>query len=424
VTSLPLVEKRAIGGAVALRLLGAWFAVALTAWIAAAVAAIFAAPDLAAARPWADAPVLATHLLALGVLPFAVAGASFHLLPVMLRNDLPSERALWAALGLLLAGPLVAVGLGVESEPLVRVGAAVVAAGLAIVLWELGTVVVRSPSGRMLIASRTGVALSLFHAAAALALGALVFAAEDGPVGGVSHARWLLVHLHVALLGWLALLVVAVGRTLVPMLALSATPERRSRPAEELLLTGGLWLLAAGIAAGSRWLELAGAAFAVLALARFALAVGRSLGRRRGPLEAPLAHVAAGIVFLVEAVVLGVVAVFRGDARVATAYVTVLLVGWGGGVVIGHVGKLLSLSVWVWWPPGPRPKQAELYPRRTGLAQAALFALGVQLLVAGTLAASSAAATAGAVALFASALLAAAGAATTWRRRADYSRSR
>jgi hypothetical protein len=92
--------------------------------------------------------------------------------------------------------------------------------------------------------------------------------------------------------------------------------------------------------------------------------------------------------------------------------------------VIGHVGKLLSLSVWVWWPPGPRPKQAELYPRRTGLAQAALFALGVQLLVAGTLAASSAAATVGAVTLLVSALLAAAGAATTWRRRADYSRSR
>jgi hypothetical protein len=410
VKELPLQEKRAIGGAVALPLLGAWFAVALAGWIAAAAATVAAAPDLAAARPWAEAPVLATHLLALGVLPFAVAGASFHLLPVMLRNDLPSQRALWPALGLLLAGLAVAGGLAAESEPAVWIGAALVAAGLAIVLWELGTVVVRAPRGRMLIASRTGVALSLFHATAALVLGGIVFDAA-----GVTHQRLLLVHLHVALLGWLALLVVAVGRTLVPMLSLSATPERRSLPVEELLLTAGLWVLAAGLAAHLRGLELAGAALAVAALARFAFAVGRPIARRRGPLEAPLAHVAAGLVFLIEAVVLGVVAVLGGSVRVATAYVVLLLLGWAGGVVIGHVGKLLSLSVWVWWPPGPRPKQHELYPRRTGLAQAALFALGVQVLVAAILAGSRVAATVGAAALLASSLLAAVGAAATWR---------
>jgi hypothetical protein len=223
------------------------------------------------------------------------------------------------------------------------------------------------------------------------------------------------VHLHVALLGWLALLVVAVGRTLVPMLSLSATPPRRSLPIEELLLTAGLWLLAAGLATGVRALELAGGALAVLALGRFAFAVGGSIGRRRGPLEAPLAHVAAGLVFLVEAVVLGVVAVLGGSVRVVTAYVVLLLLGWAGGVVIGHVGKLLSLSVWVWWPPGPRPKQHELYPRRTGLAQAALFAVGVQVLVVAVLAGSRAAATVGAAAVLASAVLAAAGAALTWR---------
>jgi hypothetical protein len=417
VKELTLQEKRAIGGAVALPLLGAWFAVALAGWIAAAAAVVAAAPDLAAARPWAEAPVLATHLLALGVLPFAVAGASFHLLPVMLRNDLPSQRALWPALGLLLAGLAVAGGLAAGSKPAVWIGAALVAAGLAIVLGELATVVVRAPHGRMLIASRTGVALSLFHATAALVLGAIVFDAV-----GVAHQRWLLVHLHVALLGWLALLVVAVGRTLVPMLSLSATPERRALPVEELLLTAGLWILAAGLAADLRALELAGAALAVVALARFALAVGRPIGRRRGPLEAPLAHVAAGLLFLVEAVVLGVVAILGGSVRVTTAYVVLLLLGWAGGVVIGHVGKLLSLSVWVWWPPGPRPKQHELYPRRTGLAQAALFAAGVQVLVAAILAGSSPAATVGAAALLASSLLAAAGAATTWRRRGVYSR--
>jgi hypothetical protein len=339
----------------------------------------------------------------------------------MLRTDLPSQRALWPALALLLGGFPTAVGVAREVEPLVWVGAALLAAGLAIVVAELGALVVRAPGGRMLIASRLGVALSLFHAVAALVLGAIVFGA-DGPVAGVSHDRWLLVHLHVALVGWLALLIVAVGRTLVPMLALSTTAPRRARPAEELLLTAGLWLLLAGIAADVVAVELVGAAIVLAALARFAVAVGRPLVRRRGPLEAPLAHVAAGFVFLVEAAVLGFVGIVDGSVRVVTAYVLLLLLGWAGGVVIGHVGKLLSLSVWVWWPPGPRPKQHELYPRRTGLVQAGLFALGVQVLVAGVLAGSRATVTAGAASLLGSALLAAAGAATTWRRRGIYSR--
>jgi hypothetical protein len=59
-------------------------------------------------------------------------------------------------------------------------------------------------------------------------------------------------------------------------------------------------------------------------------------------------------------------------------------------VTLGHLGKLLSLSAWTWWPPGPRPKQAELYPRRIWLAEAIVFAVGIELLLNGVLAGSEA----------------------------------
>ena len=95
-----------------------------------------------------------------------------------------------------------------------------------------------------------------------------------------------------------------------------------------------------------------------------------------------------------------------------------LLLGWAGGVTLGHIGKLLSLSLWVWWPPGPRPKQSALYPRRMWLAEAAVFTAGVELLAAGALAGSSAVARAGASVLVVAAALAAGGAAFTWSRRA------
>lgn len=390
---------------------------ALAYWLAATVTAIVAAPDLAAGRPLDSAPVLAVHLVTLGLLPFAVSGASFHLLPVMLRNDLPSQRALWFALLLLGGGLLVASGLGRSAEPAVWAGAAMVACGLGIVLAEVLMLVARAPRGRALIASRLGVGLSCVHVVAALCLGAVIFS-KDAPFAGISYGRWLLIHLHVALLGWIALLIITVGRNLGPMLAQAPAAAPRARPLDELALTAGLWLLLAGIATESRPLTLAGAVVVVLTLGRFSKLVIRTARMRRGPLEAPLVHMLVGGVFLAQAAGFGLAIAAGADSvHMVCGYVVLLLVGWAGGVVLGHIGKLLSLSVWVWWPPGPRPKQAELYPRTLGLAAAAAFAVGVESLAIGAFTDLPTLARAGAGVLCGSALLSIAGAALTWQRR-------
>lgn len=416
--SLPLTERRAVGGPVARGLLATYFGVALGLWLAATVAAIVAAPDLAAGQPLEPSPVLAVHLVALGLLPFAVSGASFHLLPVMLRNDLPSQRALWVALLFLAGGLPVASGLGRSAESAVWVGAAMVACGLGIVLAELLTLLARAPSDRTLIASRLGVGLSCVHVVVALCLGALIFS-KDAPFGGLSYGRWLLIHLHVALLGWIALLIVTVGRNLGPMLAQAPAAPPRTWPLDELALAAGLWLLLAGIGTETRPLTLAGAVIVVLTLARFALLMLRVAQTRRGPLEAPLVHLLVGGLFLAQAAGVGLAIAAGADSvHMVCGYVVLLLVGWAGGVVLGHVGKLLSLSLWVWWPPGPRPKQAELYPRSLGLAATAAFAVGVESLAIGAFIENAALARAGASVLCASALLSLAGATLTWHRRA------
>lgn len=412
---LPLADRRAVGGPVSTALLGSYFGVALLAWLAATGAAVAAAPDLAAGDPFAPDVLLVVHLVALGTLPFAVAGACFHLLPVMLRNDLPSQRALWLALPLLCGGFVVAAGVARDSGPAVWLGAATLAAGLTLVVATIAVLVARAPRARTLVASRVGVGLSCAHAVVALALGAVLF---HGSVTGHAFLHALVIHLHVALLGWIALLVLAVGRTLAPMLALAPAAPARSRPWEELGLVAGLWLLVGGLAAGARAPTIAGGAVALAACARFAALVLRTARLRRGPLEAPLAHVLAGALLLAQAAAFGFAAAAGvGGLRLMTAYVVLLLGGWAAGVVVGHVGKLLSLSVWVWWPPGARPKQADLYPRRVGLASAASFAVGVETLALATLAGSAAAARAGAAAGCLSAVLALSGAATTWRRR-------
>jgi len=98
------------------------------------------------------------------------------------------------------------------------------------------------------------------------------------------------------------------------------------------------------------------------------------------------------------------------------AYVILLLLGWAAGVTLGHLGKLLALSLWVWWPPGPRPKQSALYPRRVWLAEAVTFACGVEVLAVGALAANRAVTVVGAALLIGAALLGATGAGLTWSR--------
>jgi hypothetical protein len=131
-----------------------------------------------------------------------------------------------------------------------------------------------------------------------------------------------------------------------------------------------------------------------------------------------VAHVAAGLILLLEAAVLGLGAStgLIAGRRAAIAAVVLLGLGWAAGVVLGHLGKLVSLSGWGSWPPGPRPKQADLYPRRVWQVEAVLFAVGVQALAVGIVLESEAVARAGALALVAAAAAALVGAATTVRR--------
>lgn len=406
-----------VGRPAGARLVAGYFGAALTCWAAAAVVLLLAARDLAAGGFAAPDVLLALHLVALGFLPLAVTGAALHVLPTLLRNDATAWRGR-LALPLLCAGPALAVGIAHDLDAVVWPTAAAETVGFALVAWELVSLAVRAPSGRMLLASRSGIVLSTLHAAAALVFGGALAAREWRPLWGIPHERAIAIHLHLAALGWLTLLLLAVGRTLGPMLAMAPAAPRRRAPSEELILTGGLWLLLVGLALGRRSLELPGAALVLVAVGRFALLMAGVARRHRLDVpEGPLLHLATGLFFGLQAAVLGVGMLLGLEVtpRRLVAYVCSLLVGWAAGATLGHLGKLLSLSAWTWWPPGPRPKQAALYPAGIWLAEAIAFALGVEAVVDGVLAGSHGAVAAGGVLLVGSAALALAGASFTVR---------
>jgi hypothetical protein len=389
---------------------------ALLGWLAAAVVLVLAAPALADGAIASTRTILAAHLVGLVLFPFAVAAAVLQLLPVMLRNDPPRRGHRPLVLVLLAAGAPLAAAVALEKPVLVAVFAALLAGGLALLLGELALLIRRAPRGKRIVVDRLAVALAGTNAALAFALGA-VAAAEEGPEPlGVPYERFLLIHLSFALVGWLTVLIAAVGRTLVPMLGLAASAGPRRVPGAELTIVGGLWLYVAGLAVPADALVAAGILVMLAGLVPVARLFLRTAGAGTiGVREGPAAHAAVGLCFLAQAALLGLAAAagLVPERRAAIAAVLLLGLGWAAGMIVGHLGKLVSLSAWGSWPRGPRPRQAELYPRRPWQAEVVLLAAGVQLLAAGIFFEAGAVARTGAVLLAASAAAALAGAGTT-----------
>jgi hypothetical protein len=395
------------------------YLVAFAGWVAAAVLLLDSAEELTGLSVSGTGPVGAAHAIGLVFFPFAVAAAVWQLLPVMLRNDPARPRLRWLVLALLAAGVPLAVGVATGRDVLAAFGSVLLAAGLALLLAELASLVRGAPGGRLLVVSRPAVALAGAHAAAAFALGAVVLS-DGGPEPlGIPYERLLLIHLSLALIGWLTVLIAAAGRTHVPMLGLSAAARPRRAPFAELTLVAGLWLFVGGVADSSDALVGLGVLLMLVGLAAPArLFVRVAASGRIGVREGPVAHVAIGLVFLAQAAVLalGAAAGVFSDRRAAIAGVLFLGVGWAVGVIVGHAGKLVSLSGWGSWPPGPRPKQAELYPRVGWQLESVLFALGVELLALGVLVDADSLARAGGAMLVAAALVALGSAVETVRR--------
>jgi len=406
-----------VGRPAPVALVASYFGAALLCWLAAAAALVAAAEQLANEGLASQEVLLAVHLVGLAFLPLAVTGAALHVLPTLLRNDVTVWRG-WAALPLLCAGPVLAYAIAHDLDTTTWLAAAAVALGFVLVAWEVAALVARAPRGRMLLASRFGVAASTFHAGAALVVGAALADRRFTPLFGIPHDRVIAIHLHLAVIGWLTLLIVTVGRTLTPMLSLAPAEPRRRLPVEELVLTAGLWLLVLGLALGWRAMIAVGALLVLGAVVAFAVLTAR-IGRqhRLEGLEGPLTHVVTGVFFLLQATILGLGMVFGLDPSPSRlmGYVTALLLGWAAGVTLGHLGKLLSLSAWTWWPAGPRPKQAALYPRPIWLAEAILFAVGVEMLLNGVLRGAEVRTLVGALILVGSALTACVAATVTLR---------
>lgn len=410
---LPLL---AIGKPASWRVVAPAFLAALAGWVASATALLVSAGAMARLQTWDRGVLLAVHLAGLVVFPYAVAGGAWHSLPTMLRTMLAGSRRLTATLVLLLGGPVLAVAVSRHNASLAWAAGTALVAGVALLAAGVVSLVVRAPRNRMLVASRFGVVAAVVHGALAFLLGAVLFESRSAEIAGIEHDRLLLVHLLLAVVGWLVLLLMTVGRVLAPMLVMAPAPPARRFPLAEMALVAALWPALVGLALGLRALAFAGTVALAAVLAVFGWSMVRAAVRGRlGLREGPLAHALIGMVALLQAAAVALLGLggVLDERRAAVAVGVLLLAGFAVSVLVGFAGKLLGLSAWANWPPGPRPKQGAFYPRRAWQAEILVFAVGSEAVAAGVLFRSVVTVRIGAGLLVAAALLALAGGVAT-----------
>lgn len=162
-------------------------------------------------------------------------------------------------------------------------------------------------------------------------------------------------HLHIAIVGWAAMMFVGLAYRLIPMIVPTAMPKGASIAMSAILIESGLAVLVHALLRGSRW-TVAGAMLIVAGLAAFVVHVRLALKQKLPPpaaLPRPdwatrQTHVA--LLWLLVAAVLGPVlsAGGTGDWRIGAGwwYGVAGLVGFLAQVIAGMQGRLVPMYAW------------------------------------------------------------------------------
>jgi hypothetical protein len=236
-------------------------------------------------------------------------------------------------------------------------------------------------------ATWAAIALAITFLTSTLGIGVILLHNLHTGFLAAARVHLLAVHLHVAIIGWALMMIVGVSHRLLPMFLLAHGVDVRWTGRSLSLLAAGVPLLAVGIIMQLTPVSWAGVALLELGVACFirqAYAFYRARVKRTLDIGMRFATTAIG--FQVVSALLGVaVLAAGGHGRIATAYVTI---GVLGGIVLFIVGffyKIVPLLAWTAHYRGrmgkaPVPTVAETFSTRAAQVQLALMASAIALL--------------------------------------------
>lgn len=372
-----------------IRLAGEHFVAAMLYLVAGTVGLVWIAPDLAVGAYLSPHVAGVTHLFTLGWLTTTILGALYQLLPVALgapvRSKLLGHVSFWT---LAPGAGLFACGVASGITMLHHTGLALVATGVLLAVGNIGSTL---PLARHRDVTWAAIAIALSFLTSTLVLGIILL--HNLHTGFIADARIrvLSTHLHVALVGWALTMMVGVSNRLLPMFLLARDVDTRWNRRSIALLATGVLALAFGLVLRIAVVTVLGAALLDAGVACFvwqAHLFYRASVRKK--VDVGMRFAACALAFLVVSAVLGSTLLWAGVAHIqlATAYITVGLLGGIVLFVIGFFYKIVPLLAWSARYRGrmgkePVPTVAQMFSPRIAHGQLAFMALGVTLLAAG-----------------------------------------
>ncbi|HEX7122404.1 MAG TPA: hypothetical protein VF178_08555 [Gemmatimonadaceae bacterium] len=395
-----------------IRLAGEHFAAATFYLLAGSLGLIWIAPELAAGNYFSPRVAGITHLFTLGWITTTIFGALHQLLPVALGAPIRWPRLGHASFWTFAPGAgLFACGVAESSMVLNHAGIALVGIGVVLAVSNIAATLPRARSRDVTWAA---IGLAVTFLASTLVLGVVLLHNLHTSFIAGARVRVLATHLHVAMIGWVLMMMVGVAHRLLPMFLLAHGADTRWTGRALTFLAIGVPVLAVGLILPSRplvWAALVLLEFGVACFLRQAYAFYRVRVRKR--IDIGMRFAGTGLLFLIAACLLAPIVLAQGVAatHLATAYV---LVGLLGGIVMfvaGFFYKIVPLLAWTaryrgqMSKAGSVPTVAQMYSARVAAVQLGLMAPGVLLLALSILLGIASGAYAGATMFFAGVLL-------------------
>ncbi len=317
---------------------------ATLAFVAATAGVVWLAGDLAG-HYYRPRVLALAHTVALGWITLTIMGASYQLVPVALEAPIWSERvARWQFVALMTGVVGLVAHFYLAHWPGLLWAAGLVGVGVALHLVNMTLTLARvtrwSFTARLVAGAQVGLALTLLF-------GILLAAARAGafwPYGlAAVHA-----HFHLALLGWVAPMVVGVAARLYPMFLLAPEPEGWPGWLQLGGLGAGVPALVAGLLALPALVLPAALAVAGAAVGHVAWVLRFVRHRKRPALDWGLRFVLTGTAFLpvVAGLGLGFALGWLSGPGPAVAYAVLALGGWVSLTIAGMMLKIVPFLIW------------------------------------------------------------------------------
>lgn len=359
---------------------GEHFAAALLFFITGALGLAWIAPDLAHGAFFLPRVVAVVHLFALGWIVLSIFGALCQFLPVAIGRPLRFQGLAHANFAVhIVAVASFVTALSIGHRPLLLLGASLLALSLLGFAANLTATLFSAKERDVTFWALAGAALFL---AITPVYGLLLALNLHGYVQLADRFSMVAVHAHIAIVGFVMLVVVGVAHRLLPMFLLSHGASERPAQVSVFLLFAASSLLALPLPFGAARMIAAGILAGLGVIAFLVQAYLFFKERKRKAVDPGMKLAASGLLGVASALVLSPIALSQGMAnpKLLVAYFVALL----GGLsmfVAGHYYKIVPFLVW-YHRFGPLvgkrkvPKVAELYSERAVFINGVLLVLG------------------------------------------------